>query len=782
MAFAAVIALLVQLVDPQFESWYLKVGVKVPNDSDYTTFLATVSGIGGVFIGLYYAGVSAIGSAIYATVPNNIRDLLAEERYGNTYMRFLSFLTVLSLTFIAMRLMGLPRNHLVIPLVALGVAIGIIAFVELGRRAFYLFDPTKLSFHIFERLGHWLRMVKVGGLRWSNESFQNYAHRNARATIETLQTLTDITAAARHLRGKPFIELSEQLLQFLSLYELSKASIPSDSLWYEQQYKHRDWYVTEYSQVSVAHATGTFLQPITVTNKEWVETSVLPIVNDCIITNLQDKKYGEVLGLFKHISAYIGTLGRVGAIQRAFETMSDIFDHVLDQIANPDCDGTGTDKTLEKIAVVEGMATFSISMALGYREHLESINKEYIEKKIARINWHNTSSMYNQGIPAYCLPRLEWLRKRLAFEYEVEGIYVTPQWYQSELICRDVVERLTKNANALVDKGTALFKKINSTVFGEKHPWLAAAFMSREWEYWHKVEDQLHIWVESISNLAVDRRIAGSRWMELDGDQLTSHIKHAKSKLVSAMSHHSLELDFRTRPANLPDYAGQFLHITGEVTFDSVMNNDLGLLETVFEPYLLGCICKFESLLPTGENFDWQERQDAKVAAAPLLDAMDISGYARLLSDYHGNDKLWQRVKDAWSKYLTSTPHRLSTKSLAAALSITDTAFEIPHRGVHRTNWNRRIHSELKNVPRHEEYHDDAIVPNTLIDHNSPIVRVFAKGGYSCPFDGIDAFVELYLCKISNIPSSSFGSRRLHLQDSIDRETQRKKKDEGDIE
>ena len=774
--FAITLAIVLQFFDSHAKLLYARFGVSVPNDADYIAFLATVAGIGSVFIGLYYAGVSAIGSAIYATVPNNIRDLLAEERYGNTYMRFLAFLTVLSLIFIAFRLIGLAYNHSAIPIVALCSAVGVIAFVQLGRRAFYLFDPTKLSFHIFERLNHWLRTVRVGGFQWSNRSFQEHAHRNASATLETLQTLTDITAEARHLRGKPFIELSQQLVQFLTQYEQSKAGIPFDSLWYEQQFQQRDWFRTEYSQVSVAHETGTLLQPTTVTNKEWVEARVLPIVMRCVKVNLGDKKYSDVHGLFALVNIYIGILGRAGEVQRALETISTLGVVVLDQVVVPGDSRPGTNDTLEKIAIIESLASLLVSLAIAYREHIASIGKRQIHKKVASINWRSNRSIYSHGIPGYCLPQLEWLRPRLVFEFNIEGKYVTPRWYQSELVVRSAAGRFTENCNALVDKGIALFEKMITTVLNQEHPWLAAALMSREWEYWHKLHDQFKVWEKSWSDLASDRRIRGLRWSEFDADRIEARINRRKSNLVSSMSHHSVKLDLSTRPAKFPDYAGQFLHISGEVVLDSLVNNDSDLLENVFEFYLVGCINKFQNLLPKGGNIDWQERQAIKIAAAPLLDAMDVSGYTRLLADFHENDKLWNTVYTIWSQCLTSKESRLSVPMLVAALNITDAAFEIPHRGIHRTTWNQKISEKLMDVPRHEEYHEDSIVSYTVIDHKSSLVRAYAKSDLGCLYDGIDAFIEFYLNKFKSASCLEFGSKRRSLRDSIALEEKRIRK------
>ena len=65
-----------QFTNSYFVPLFAKIGVTIPQENDYGNLLVAIIGIGGVFIGLYYAAISAVGGAIYARVPNNIRDLL----------------------------------------------------------------------------------------------------------------------------------------------------------------------------------------------------------------------------------------------------------------------------------------------------------------------------------------------------------------------------------------------------------------------------------------------------------------------------------------------------------------------------------------------------------------------------------------------------------------------------------------------------------------------------------------------------------------------------------
>jgi len=176
---ALVIAIGLQISNPYIAPLFSEWGFFIPENSDYGTLLATITGVGGVFIGLYYTAISAIGGSIYSRVPNNIRDLLAQDRVGNVYMRFLALLTFLGVCLLAFYVGGFTPIALAVPLFLVGAGLAIIAFVRLGARAFDLFDPTTLSYHLFEQLRRCYKQMQAGGYRWSDQAFQNHSHRLA---------------------------------------------------------------------------------------------------------------------------------------------------------------------------------------------------------------------------------------------------------------------------------------------------------------------------------------------------------------------------------------------------------------------------------------------------------------------------------------------------------------------------------------------------------------------------------------------------------------------------
>ncbi|MFC0468900.1 hypothetical protein, partial [Halomonas alkalicola] len=68
----------------------------------------------------------------------------------------------------------------------------------------------------------------------------------------------------------------------------------------------------------------------------------------------------------------------------------------------------------------------------------------------------------------------------------------------------------------------------------------------------------------------------------------------------------------------------------------------------------------------------------------------------------------------------------------------------------------------------------------TEVDHESALIRVFAREPHGSFYDGIDIFITFYLRTKEGADQLDFGRKRRDLQDSLDRE--RKAEGKGDSE
>lgn len=270
---------------------------------------------------------------------------------------------------------------------------------------------------------------------------------------------------------------------------------------------------------------------------------------------------------------------------------------------------------------------------------------------------------------------------------------------------------------------------------------------------------------------------------KLDIKELKEKKDQREKELLKLMSGESLLLSLFSRPESYPDFAGQFLHTVGEALLIAMCENDCEIVETLFSRYFSGSLLQFDKQRSKQMETDWQNLNNLKIAAAPLLDLMDISGYAYLLSDYHGTPHLKESIIQAWNKYLSEEPESQRLQFLAAGVSLGESGFEIEHRGINRTRWKQMIQRLLANVERQEIPPDPNRItidpePDTVPVHESALVRIFAGRSQPfphMPYDGIDLFLAKYICQRESGEHLDFGWKRNHrnLEEDIKREENR---------
>ena len=775
LVLALIFTALLQFTNPHFITWFTKIGFTIPEESDYDTLLGAVISVGGVFIALYYAAVSTIGSVIYAKFPNNIRDLLAHEKLGNAYMRLLALITFFGVCLLIFHTAGLEPIILAMPLLIVGAGVMIIGFVRLGARAFYLFDPTSLSHSLFDRLQQCHRQMQAGGYRWLDQSFQSSSHRVAQRNMDTLSTLSEIAAKEPHLNGRPFVDMCKNMLSFLSSYETNRKLIPTDSLWYPQRYEHPDWYRTVDLRTSLAYKTATGLPPETISDSRWIESAILPIVQRCLEINMKEKRYSIINELINHLDIYVRVLAAEHQIEYAFDVINKVFSW-CERFLFVEKDSIVTEESLEHMQICTQLAIMPINVLLTYTDTIKFHGHDAVRQRLHHMKWKSEKSIYTSGFPVHVLQQLEWMRSTLEFEEKAEGHIVSPIWYLEELVRQKEAE----NHHALMlyfyGKIGEFYKSWIELATSSKHPWLAALILSEESEYWNKLDHRMNILSQFWDDLNLDRRIEGIPWPNLDFDELIEKRRQRHKELLKLMSEQNLLLSLISRPESYPDFGGQFLHTVGEALFIAMCENDSEMVEALFKRYFGGSLLQFDRLRFKQIGTDQQSLNNLKIAAAPLLDLMDMSGYVYLLSDYHDDHLLKEPIVKAWDKYFNEEQENQRLQSLAAAVSLSESGFEIEHRGINRTRWKQMIQRRLSDVERQEipPYPTQIIQtePDTIPVHNSPLVRIFARDFDFLSYDGIDIFLAKYIRQYENGGNLDFGWRRnrRNLEEDINRE------------
>jgi hypothetical protein len=740
--FAVFVAAALQLVEllfvPVVVSWW-----PIPDAPNYVSWLGTIAQVGGVFIALYFTAVTAAAGAIYAQVPNNIRDLLARERVGNVYIRYLTLATFLPLCLVGLHFLGFAPIRIAVPFLVLMAGTGIIAFAALGRRAFDLFDPTGLADSLFSDFGGWLAQVSSGGFKWQDRSFQTHAHRQAASIVDTLQTLSDLAATHANLDNAPLLEFSVKVLALLAEYQQRKLRIPTDSLWFEQKYEHKSWYQTEDSTVQLAHHTGTSLSPTSVPEYNWVENRLQPIPLKCFELNAGRKRIDNVSDLLAGMDAYIAALVMSGSVQSALslaETLRGIFEKASR--------GSGADaerqvERAQDVGMADAVCFIPLRILVAYRTALQDRTPEITKERIEGLRWDEAKSLYASGFVAEELRQLEWLLPRIRLESDVEGAIRTPVWYQQDLVSKSQAESLTQSVGAIIDSGSKFFRDWSDRLVKASRVWQSAGVLSRYLEYLNKLGYHLSFFEAHANSLAATRHLTDLPWPDVKPELWFEGMRGFREGLAKAVARHIVLLSASQKPDGVPDYLGQFIHETGENLFDSLLSRRAEESQAFIRPYLTGTLVLFDRMKPSVPKPDVWTEQKLQIAAAPVLDILELSGYGKLFAELYADDQLWTGVSGVWDQLLNRSPGILPW--LAAIITGGIPRFQLPHRGLVRTTWSMRVQQELNKLPKRNSRQGGVggIFGSDVI-HSSPLVRYCARYDFH---NGRDIFAALYLSK-----------------------------------
>ena len=761
---ATIAAIALQYTRPYAALWLPPSVTILTPDSPYSNLLTAAVGLGGLFIGLYYAAIASVGTSGYADAPNNIRDLLAYETVGHAYMRFVSILTLMSFLLLTFHVLGYPPVPLAALLISFGTGLAILGFVYLGTRAFNLLDPTVLCDVVVLRLHRHCTQVQAGSYRWSDPSFQEHAHLAARDNMTTLALLSDIIAPAQHLNGRPFVNLCKKLLSFLMWYESAKNRIPTDSRWYTRRYVHPHWYHMSDTTTSLAHDTGTMVPPHTTSDKRWIESSTLAIVRRCLEVNVNHERYELVNELLLRLNDYCALLAREDQVEVSCQLVRAIASwcsgpYTRDPARSPDI-------ASHQVTICELLAVMPTNVLLAYSQVLRANTSSFTRRHLQQISWARPLSLYRVGFPEHVVTELEWLRPRLEFEVKVEGRMVTPLWYIQERLALKNAEHVRGAITAVVDDFCNHFRDLIQLAGGAQGGWLAAVFISREQEYLKKLNGA---WKELFScwaDVGRPRRVEGLP--TIDQDAFVAKKDGEELQVLQSMAEASVALGRLERPKNYPDFGGQFLHSVGEALLSAAAANEPGIIGALFGRYLTASVLQFERLRPENDEARWRQERATKVAVAPLLDAMDLAGYVILFAERYDNAALSEPVRVAWDGYVRQQREVLET--MASAVRLTESAFELAHRSIVRAGWKQMVAATFEGAGY-------GMAPSRgggpRARHPSAVVRAF-EGRDVLGYDGVDVFVAQYVRRREGCGDLNFGSRRRRLDRVMERDADRR--------
>lgn len=717
------------------------------NSSDYTNILTTLAQISGVFIGLYITAISVVISTAYVKVPENVRSLFLNQTMGK-YPKIVAFLGSVTLILLLINTLNVKPSLLNLVLVIILGLISIFSFLKLVLVVFNLFNPRGLIDYLNEDLFNIIQSVTIFGSEWEDQKIQV---KNQRKAEELLKTNFDILkdSVDKKLEGESINKLTFQSLNLLDIYTSKKFFIPLESQWFKLNPKYPNWLAMDaldYSEIDNAVQTKTSINPDKVPDSRWFEKKIQIILDFTMEIHIEKNDLKSGIVLMKYANKVIFSISRKLAISEAI-TFLHIFDRVIYLKPNKKYLSPRLDEKEEfliELSLIKSYSGCLRDILLGFHEYFRLFKAEYFDQLIKKIDWDDEKSLY--GFPSDVLKQLKYLQKGIKFEQKVEGVIISPPWYQTQIAVLGLARFFSLSVEELIFELENYLNKVKILLSNKKYIF-GVQFILSGLEICDKFQiDDLESYFEEMSKL---RKVDDIPWPEINWENHGKRLDIVKKELVVLLAQNLIEIAQIPYLEHLPDYFGQSYIFIMEECFESLINNDLQLFKKIFPFFFMSSISAPTKLSDSG--LEYTENDISIIRTEPLINVLELSSYAVIFSELY-NEDYESIVKEMWDTYIENSENSESVLELYNKL-VKYHPLKITQQQIMRTKWSQKSRQKIQmylNISDKDPTQFDRID----IEHNSPIIRYLLNHGlhYLLSIQIKKIFLGKYIMEMSKVP------------------------------
>lgn len=736
--------------------------VKTNNVDSYDNLLIAVASITGIFLSLYFTGLNTVVGNLYAKSPHPVRNLFVQERIGSFSVKFIIWLTLVSFGSLLIGVTWDIRSKLTILVVVISGCFCILFFAQLGKRAFYFFDPTGFSKQLLFELDRWSKQSSSSGLFFSQPEFQAYYHKKGVFVLEGFKGLNQVALSENHLKDEALLFLIKSVINTYCNYLHVKRQIPVRSKWFEYVNRYKDWYLSSESYLFIAASAKAELFPSNEPNHHWLEDGLESIETTALTAVLKDNKPNTMGGILSYLSLQFIELGKVGDITQALQFLSKIevlltsrLEETLPAISELQLE---QNDTLEILGILDALCSYWISLVASFFSSFDILDPSLVTKTIERQHWTRKETPYNLDLPFEILPAIEDISEKLIFENQVEGKIISPNWYISELIVRKINFYIIEKMTSLITQGINYFTKWVEINQQNSQIIKAVVVIDRGLEFSEKLKTMVYKGSNLIEKM-YKLKFIDLEWGDWKQDVKLNDIDRFSKGLIARLASYLPELSKLKRSPNLPDYFGKSLVLIENECYQSLSSNDLDYFRAIFSKLFSGCLLTYENLRILTD--DWEVRNRLLTLSEPLQDLFELSGYSLLYSEFHQNQGLWEICKTVWNNFLENENLKSMFDIMGALYTFRKEVLSITIRDTLRSNWEQYFLRKLKSLPMKVIDTGSLIGGIQVIDHPSEIITAVA--GINAPLflshHPDEVFIDLYLKNHSAVRDVKFKIR-----------------------
>lgn len=729
----------------------------IENANSVAAFLSILASVSGIFLGLYFTAISVVASSAYTHAPSTLRELLLKEKVGNLYIRSLSILMASALLMLCASVFGYHAGALpLLYIIALG-CFGVFCFGELGIRAFYFFDPTRLCDSIYYELAKNIRSATIDGFRWNSPDFQAHYNKLATQSVSKIDALVKFCLQEKNLMPAALIAVLHRSSIILAAYFDQRIGIPTNSQWYGRAPKHKSWFLQDHTRLNLALKTNTPIPPEVVPTPDWLEMRIAHIHAFAIKQLLDSHNTEAVHHILNPTNELIQKMSSLLDVKRSIDYTTCLGEPIDQYFRRLD---KGKQFTDESALALFDMRGFNLlSLAMGFFQFLREFNVEKVAHRLHSVNWASSSDIYKNGLSPALLERLEFLRARLQFELDVEGNIVSPRWYITQLLLMNYLVLLHSGLEHIFTLIEAHFVAECDALLKNNLHALVVSRAYRGLEICWKFERHLPTFkniVDDLNKRLVNTELKTPKW---DFLLIETRMGQIRDSLYQRLAACLLPLASVTIKDTLPDLFGQTYATTCNYCYDCMLKNQPDAFSATFPAVFFGALHAHDKLMTM--LHDWKPETALGLSADPLLDIMELSGYALIYSALHAKPDFQAICIKCWDDFLRKKSDPKAALSVFVGFyEFRKSQFQSSPRDILRSEWRIQLNQKLVTMEIVDERYGMTYgAKKKPATHSSPLIRALCRNRMEPHISAAEVFIVAHLLRRSEAGQIDFKSR-----------------------
>ncbi|OYV62924.1 MAG: hypothetical protein B7X03_03745, partial [Parcubacteria group bacterium 21-58-10] len=753
------------------------------------TLLSVVASISGVFLGLYFTAISGIASNFLTRATQDVRQFFLSIPTAQQYIQTVAMTGIISIFYIVGKSFGYTIHPVGLAFLALLAAYIIIRFWSVGSSVFNSMEPSSSMPWISKDIFELIKGATPPGFRWDKPVMQNHQRTGAAYQLELVSNLLKFDVREIKISDRQLLTALGYFGGLLLAYSGEKKKIPTESYWYKTKIQSENWAFADSARVIVAMNTGTALQPKTVKDKTWFEEQLLDIVLYVLQLFVNQKRDGGVnIGsAFEGLEVFVSIAESYGEDldEPAIKMVLQKAEHLTQPVYRITPSEEDVQERKAQIAFVDSQGRLASAVLLGLMKYIDKRSAQDLSADIAKIDWESHGGIYRSGLPSPLLGRLESISIDLRNERTIEGARLTPDWYVRTLVVQQYLFSLQKYYAYVKSLHADYFEKKLSQLLADGHERLdLAVHLIQRWiEFSEKYEALVRIVQKHVEDCNQFHQVKDLPWTKFDFEGEEKIAKDRKKEVVNKLIALLPKLQTLVIDDDLPDYFGQALTLGMQACYEACETNDHERLRTIFPVVFVSSLAAYELIKAKVQS--WSEEESKIIySTEPLINLLEISGYAKLYAELHQNLGLWTPVEGAWNLYLGGVEQARGIIQLFAAIvTYRDSIFKIMPREELRSNWLGRFGHKMEELGLRgfpvggDRRRRDLETP----PHPSAVIRVISHWGGLMAFSARSVFIAVYLSVQPAAEGIEFPDRH-DLSDLIRREETDPTEDEDDAD